>query len=260
MTQRKNLHPKSKFRICKGPCGLSLLPTEENFFFRKSARNGVPYPSSYCKNCEREKSAKKRRDSYATPEGKLIIDSQNLQYRSQEGVAERLSEKARDRYASDEVFRELRRMQILSWQRTNSGKRSATSAIYFQKTKAIVNVRRSQREKDDPAFRLRNRFRIGIWAALRYWGGNKGGRSILKHLPYTMVELRDHISSLWEPWMTWENWGPLEKGRRTWQIDHVVPQAKLPFKDFSDPNFLACWSLTNLRPLESSLNVSKGCR
>lgn len=260
MTQRKNLHPKSEFRICKGPCGLSLLPTEENFFFRKSARNGVLYPSSYCRTCEREKSAKKRRDNYVTPEGKLIIDCQNLQYRSQEGVAERLSEKARSRYASDEAFRELRISQQSQWRTDNPERKSATASAYFQKMKVVINAKRSQREKDDPAFRLRNRFRIGIWAALRYWGGSKGGRSILKHLPYTMAGLRDHVSSLWEPWMTWENWGPLEKGRRTWQIDHVVPQARLPFKDFSDPNFLVCWTLSNLRPLESSLNVSKGCR
>jgi len=34
----------------------------------------------------------------------------------------------------------------------------------------------------------------------------------------------------------------------------------LPFADFSDANFLRCWALSNLRPLESSKNLEKGCR
>ena len=74
-----------------------------------------------------------------------------------------------------------------------------------------------------------------------------------------MEELRAHLEVLWEPWMDWENYGPLDPDARTWQIDHVVPQASLPFDDFGHPNFLPCWSLANLRPLESSLNFEKGC-
>jgi len=75
-----------------------------------------------------------------------------------------------------------------------------------------------------------------------------------------MEELVTHLESLWEPWMSWDNYGVLDLERRTWQIDYVVPQANFPYSDFDDPNFLKCWSLSNLRPLESSKNVSKGCR
>lgn len=49
-------------RLCKGPCGRTLLATEENFYFRKSSKNGKSYPSPYCRECERGKSAKKRRE------------------------------------------------------------------------------------------------------------------------------------------------------------------------------------------------------
>lgn len=247
-------------KTCKGPCGQSLDETSENFYFRTRKGSGKKEASPYCKPCEKEKASKKRRDTYSTPDGKAAIDSQNLSYRKKPGIGARLAKKASDRYASDSAFRELMKLNQSLWRKANPEKKSATAAAYFQRTKAVVNAKRSQREKDHPEFRLRNRLRIGIWAALRFWGGNKGGRSILKHLPYTMAELRTHIESLWEPWMTWENWGPLEKGRRTWQIDHVIPQVRLPFKDFDDPNFLKCWSLSNLRPLESSKNVSKGCR
>ena len=75
-----------------------------------------------------------------------------------------------------------------------------------------------------------------------------------------MLELKSHLEAKWEPWMTWNNYGPLRIGQRTWQIDHIIPQDKLPYTDFSDPNFQICWDLSNLRPLDSALNVSRGCR
>jgi hypothetical protein len=75
-----------------------------------------------------------------------------------------------------------------------------------------------------------------------------------------MEELRAHIESLWEPWMNWDNYGIIELDRQTWQIDHIIPQVHLPFSDFSDPNFLLCWALSNLRPIDARLNIEKGCR
>lgn len=247
-------------RMCKGPCGQTLPATEENFFFRKSAKNGKSYPSTYCKTCERKKSAKSRRDRYATPEGKEAIGAQNLKYRQDPIVAAILREKVNRMYAEDEEFRERRKSTAKRWREANPERRSQLGADWFQKNKARLREEWNERYRTDPEFRLRNNLRHAIWEALRSGGGSKGGRSILAHLPYSMADLRAHLESLWEPWMTWENYGCLEADRRTWQIDHVVPQAKLPFKDFSDPNFLACWALSNLRPLESCLNLEKGCR
>lgn len=82
--------------------------------------------------------------------------------------------------------------------------------------------------------------------------------SILKYLPYTMEELKEHIESLWEPWMNWENYGKYEEGELRWSIDHIVPQTLLPFDSMEHPNFLKCWSLENLRPLEIGENIKKG--
>jgi hypothetical protein len=82
----------------------------------------------------------------------------------------------------------------------------------------------------------------------------------MKYLPYTIEQLREHIEKQWEPWMNWQNHSPFMKEIRTWQIDHIVPQVSLPYDDFSHPNFLLCWALTNLQPLESSKNLQKGCR
>ena len=60
-----------------------------------------------------------------------------------------------------------------------------------------------------------------------------------------------------EEWMILENHGPYDKKRRTWQIDHIIPQSSLPFDSFEHPNFKKCWALENLRPLEAMKNIKK---
>lgn len=94
----------------------------------------------------------------------------------------------------------------------------------------------------------------------------KGGKSILQFLQYTIDILRAHIENLFEPWMTWENWGSYrietwddnDPTTWTWHIDHIISQAKLPYVSMEDDNFKICWALSNLRPLSAKQNVIKG--
>jgi hypothetical protein len=87
---------------------------------------------------------------------------------------------------------------------------------------------------------------------------SKLGHAIFDYLPYTAEELVKHIESLWEPWMNWGNHGKYRANEDTWQIDHIIPQSKLKFKDFNDPNFHTLWALKNLQPLETMANIKKG--
>ena len=67
--------------------------------------------------------------------------------------------------------------------------------------------------------------------------------------------------------MNWNNWGIYrsttwddhKQSTWTWQIDHIIPQADLPFSSMSDENFNKCWSLENLRPLNAKQNCIDGC-
>lgn len=45
-----------------------------------------------------------------------------------------------------------------------------------------------------------------------------------------------------------------------WHIDHIVPSASFKFESLDDPDFLICWGLDNLRPLEAKTNMSKGAK
>ena len=82
-------------------------------------------------------------------------------------------------------------------------------------------------------------------------GGKKKGGRLFDHLPYTIEEMKAHIECLFQDGMTWDNYGK-------WQIDHIVPQAKLQYDSFEHPNFTKCWALENLQPLWSNHNTRKG--
>jgi hypothetical protein len=250
----------SSERLCKGKCGKTLPATEEYFYFRKSSRNGKYYPSPYCRICEKDKSSTLRKNKYATEDGKKTIDLQNKTYRQKPEKKKAISDHLKWMYENDLEYRAERKANALAWKAANRGRNIENKARWYQESKARLREEWNERFRTDPIFRLRNNLRRSIWEALRSGGGCKGGRSILKHLPYSMEELKVHIESLWEPWMNWDNYGVIELERRTWQIDHITPQVHLPFSDFSDPNFLLCWALSNLRPIDARLNIEKGCR
>ena len=80
-------------------------------------------------------------------------------------------------------------------------------------------------------------------------GDPKEGRSFAL-LGYTPVELRNHLESLFEPWMNWSNWG---RGPGTWQIDHIRLLSSFP--KGTTPAVIN--ALSNLRPLSYEQNMAR---
>lgn len=250
-----------KLRTCKGPCGSDLPETEENFYFRRSSKNGKSYASSYCRPCEKSKSSEARRDAYSSADGREKILAQNKKSRDAHPEFAETKRIAQNHlYATSASFRERRKRTSKLWRLKNRSRKSSTGAAWHQRTKHRTRRKRVLFETFFPDLKLRGLVRKAVCEGMKLAGGSKAGRSVLRHLPYSMAELRDHLESLWEPWMSWSNYGPWERDRRTWQIDHVVPQAALPYDDFGHPNFLRCWALANLRPLEAVRNLSEGAR
>jgi hypothetical protein len=141
---------------------------------------------------------------------------------------------------------------------------------YRAKNKDILqekaNVRRNKRIKNDPFFKLRIYVSTAIFTGLKNNNGSKCGVSIILALPYTIGELKLYLESLFEPWMTWENrgryvakkWDDNDPTTWRWQLDHIIPQADLPYDLMEHPNFKKCWALSNLRPLSAKTNVLDG--
>ncbi len=247
--------------ICKGPCGRSLEVNEANFYFRKSSKNGKMYPNKMCRECEKNKSAASRKARWSDPHERQIIAHQNKKWqKSHPEYLDRKKSAYRIKYATDPVYRAKLRKTARLWGKKNPIQKAHNNAIWHQRTKRRSYKKRALFATFYPDLKLRDILRSAINEMIRSNGGNKNGRSILQHLPYTMHELRAHLESLWEPWMNWSNYGPSSSEVRTWQIDHIISQADLPYDDFSHLNFLKCWSLSNLRPLESSRNASEGRR
>lgn len=83
-------------------------------------------------------------------------------------------------------------------------------------------------------------------------GETKSGRS-MSLIGCTGEELKLHLEAQFLPLMDWSNYGP--KG---WHIDHIRPCASF---DLSDPaQQKECFHYTNLQPLWSEENTSKGAR
>jgi hypothetical protein len=125
----------------------------------------------------------------------------------------------------------------------------------YRKRRSELN---KKRWKSDPIYRLRRIVSSSISQALKKTHSSKCGISMLKFLPYTITELRVHLESQFEPWMNWENHGTYDPDRKTWQLDHIIPQSKLLYDSMEHTNFQKCWALDNLRPLDARENSSKG--
>ena len=95
-------------------------------------------------------------------------------------------------------------------------------------------------------FKLLTLCRARLLAALK---GKSKSASTMKLIGCTIEELRKHIESKFEPWMTWENHG-------LWDVDHIEACANF---DLTDPEQQrACFNWSNLQPLEHIANIKKG--
>ena len=137
---------------------------------------------------------------------------------------------------------------------------------YSHRNKAKLKVWRAamhQRRKSDPIYIMRTFTSTSVRGTLRRKGYSKNRKSIWKHLPYTAISLKEHLEKLFEPWMTWSNhgvyrpsnWNDADVTTWTWQIDHIIPQSKLPYTSMQDTNFQKAWALENLRPLSAKQNI-----
>lgn len=116
----------------------------------------------------------------------------------------------------------------------------------------------SKYRNSNPIIRLRGNISRIINHAMK---GKKNGKSVFEFLPYTFEQLKEHMESQFEPWMSWENYGGKTKNpKKTWWIDHIIPQSSFIFESMTDKAFQECWALSNLRPLEKIENIKKGAR
>ena len=108
----------------------------------------------------------------------------------------------------------------------------------------------------DPSFKLRKNVSRAIYGGLKQQGSSKNSPA-WSRLPYTPQQLKKHLEDQFEDWMSWENYGICDLTKKTWNIDHIIPQILFPYDTMDHPNFQKCWALENLRPLCAIENILK---
>jgi len=98
-----------------------------------------------------------------------------------------------------------------------------------------------------PTGKLNDRMSVSIWQALRK---NKNGYRWEMLVGYTILDLKNHLESLFSTGMTWDNIGE-------WHIDHIIPKSRFFYETPEDPEFKTCWALANLQPMWKLDNLSK---
>jgi hypothetical protein len=156
--------------------------------------------------------------------------------------------------------------------RENNEKINQQHKTYYSKNKeSILEYHKEyhhNRKKIDPVYTLRKSLSSTIYDALFRNNGSKNGSSMIQYLFYTVQQLKEHLENQFDPWMSWQNhgkynsqtWNDNDPSTWTWQLDHIIPQSKLPYDSMEHPNFQKCWDLTNLRPLSAKQNLLDGNR
>jgi hypothetical protein len=216
---------------------LQTFPRTVDFFYKnKKSADGL---SLECKGCvkartkkwiEQNKTKKAESDKiYAIKNSKKLKEYRKL-YR------DRHKTKSRE-YAAK--YREENKDKL------KEQKKLYHSQDYVKRKRSERNL---QRKNSDIKYRFMCTVRSNVSDAL------KNGYGALRHLPYTVDELMRHLERQFTNKMTWKNYGSY------WHVDHIVPSKSFNFENPDDPDFLACWSLTNVRPLEAKTNMWKNAK
>lgn len=269
-------------------CKKCLQESPINKFSTQKSR-GKDYINNICCICisqqqkeyrENNKEAKKKRDRHYYESVKNIpkFIQNNKQYRDS---------RKEQKKEYDKVYRETHAEQIKQYNIDNKENIAEIRHVYYighkierkiynkewtennRKRRIKINIAYiSRRLKKDLSFRLRSNVSRTVNKYLKLNGSSKNNNSILQFIPYTVQELKEYLESKFEPWMSWDNWGVYKKdswkdndsSTWTWQIDHIISQSLLPYQSMTDENFKKCWSLNNLRPLNSKQNLLDGIR
>jgi hypothetical protein len=127
---------------------------------------------------------------------------------------------------------------------------------YYEKNKLKIITRsvnyKKNKLKIDPIYKLKSIVYSIITIKLKSSLNNESLTEKLHEcLPYIIEELKNHLESQFVEGMCWENHGI------KWHIDHKRPISSFNIKEIGDEEFLKCWSLENLQPLWSDLNLKK---
>lgn len=218
-------------------CGVSKPETVEHFYAHKPSRGGL---TASCKACRQEKIR-----AYNASEAGIQARAVSVARRRSNGSAAESSRTYREKN-SDKC-----RSYEVAWRKRNAERVRAVGKRWREANPE--KVREKQRRADaklqqNPEHVLKKRIKARVRALLK--GGSS--REIERALGYTRADLVAHIQRQFAVGMAWE---ALMRGDI--HIDHIIPVSRFRFDSIEDPEFRACWALSNLQPLWATDNQRK---
>ena len=135
------------------------------------------------------------------------------------------------------------------YRETHREERREYNRQWRQKNRGYWRGYQNRRLHEDLNYRLQNYISRAIRRAIK-----KNRKSAFNILGYTVEELRQHLESLFQPGMSWENYGT------EWHIDHITPKSwfNVEGPDGVDEYELRlCWAIENLQPMWGDENLEK---
>jgi hypothetical protein len=125
------------------------------------------------------------------------------------------------------------------------------SARYKQRRREAYKLRCLS----DPVYKLKTRLSPMLRKAVIRQGGRKTSKT-LDLLGCSYAAFKVHLESLFQPGMTWDNYGAyVAGGSMTWHIDHKRPCASFDLTDLEQQK--ACFHYSNLQPMWALDNIRK---
>lgn len=254
---------KHKYKICTNKYCEMPVKELEHYYFNK---NNNVY-SSQCKLCILHKLKKKNYDDDDDDDDKLI---DNELYRKCSNVncinPWKILNKDNFYWRNDKKgwrknCKNCFRAKVKIYRECNPEAVALANKQWRENNRELVKISdriKHRQMRKTPINKIHNSISRRVNSALKKSGNSKNNRSILTYLPYTIEELKLYLETKFEPWMNWDNYGQASTKKRTWNIDHIIPRAHLPYSSFEDDNFKKCWALENLRPIDAIDNCKKG--
>ncbi len=147
--------------------------------------------------------------------------------------------------------------QMLSkWEKANpdnvvrNRKRHRSSDDYKTKRREYNRDYEKKKKETSINYRISRNLRIRFVQALK---GNAKTGSAVRDLGCTIEQFKDYISALFQPGMSWDNWG-----KTGWHLDHKIPLSAFDLTK-EDQVRLAC-HFSNLQPMWAKENLQKGAK
>ena len=143
------------------------------------------------------------------------------------------------------------------WRQKNKESLKKKKAAHYQKNKEKIQTKRrlnhvrvlayQNKRRQNPKIKLNAAISESVRYCLKH---GKNGLGWEELVGYTLNQLVEHIEKLFQPGMTWANYGK-------WHIDHKIPVSAFNFSNPKHLDFKRCWALSNLQPLWAKENVRK---